>query len=123
MWVLPVGRAEQDHVLAGVQEVELPECSITVFFTLRWKAKSNSSSVLRAGNRASLIRPSPPWLSRAVTSVPSTPPRTAHSSVLLAGAVGQYRVRAGGGGGFERAEQVRSSAAGPLIAATSRRAR
>ena len=49
-----------------------PRCSITCFFTDRWKVKSNSSSVLRAGNLAVLIRLSPPWLSRAETSVPSS---------------------------------------------------
>ena len=34
-----------------------------------WKAKSNSSSVLRAANRAALIRAWPPWLSRLSVSV------------------------------------------------------
>jgi hypothetical protein len=34
-----------------------------------WKAKSNSSIVLRAGNRAALIRAWPPWLSRLSISV------------------------------------------------------
>ena len=48
-----------------------PRCSITVFLTERWKLKSNSSRVLRAGKRAALILASPPWLSRAETSVPS----------------------------------------------------
>jgi hypothetical protein len=38
----------------------------------RWKVKSNSSSVLRAGKRAALIRDSPPWLSREATSVESS---------------------------------------------------
>jgi hypothetical protein len=32
---------------------------MTVFCTVRWKVKSNSSSVLRAAKRAALIRPSP----------------------------------------------------------------
>ncbi len=40
--------------------------------TERWKVKSNSSSVLRAGKRAALIRDSPPWLSRDETSVDSS---------------------------------------------------
>jgi hypothetical protein len=44
------GRAEQDHVLARVQEVELPEVLDDRLLTERWKVKSNSSSVLRAGN-------------------------------------------------------------------------
>jgi hypothetical protein len=33
---------------------------------------ANSSSVLRAGKRAALIRDSPPWLSRDETSVDSS---------------------------------------------------
>jgi hypothetical protein len=40
--------------------------------TERWKVKSNSSSVLRAGKRAALIRLSPPWLSLEATSVDSS---------------------------------------------------
>ena len=32
------------------------------FLTLRWKVKSNSSSVFLAGNLAALIRFSPPWV-------------------------------------------------------------
>ena len=35
----------------------------------RLERKSNSSIVLRAGKRAALIRPCPPWLSRLSTSV------------------------------------------------------
>ena len=45
-----------------------PRCSTTVVLTERWRVKSNSSRVLRVGNRAALIRRSPPWLSRAETS-------------------------------------------------------
>jgi hypothetical protein len=37
-------------------------------FRLRAWSKSKSSNALRAGNRAALIRPSPPWASRAATS-------------------------------------------------------
>jgi hypothetical protein len=37
-----------------------------------WKEKSNSSSVLRDGNRAALIRLWPPWLSRLSVSVLSS---------------------------------------------------
>ena len=66
------GGSEQDHVLSGVQEVELPEMLDHRLLDVRWKVKSNSSRVLRAGNRAVLIRPSPPWESRAETSVPSS---------------------------------------------------
>ena len=40
-----------------------------VFLTERWKVKSNSSKLLRAGKRAALMRPSPPWLSREATRI------------------------------------------------------
>ena len=45
---------------------------MTCFLTERWKAKSNSSSVLRAGKRAARMRPSPPWASREACSVASS---------------------------------------------------
>ena len=63
------GRAEQDDVLAAGRKSSWPRCRMVVFLTERWKVKSNSSSVLRAGNRAALIRASPPWLSRLSISV------------------------------------------------------
>ena len=50
------GRPEQDDVLLAGEEVELAEMQDGVAWHRRWKAKSNSSSVLRAGNRAALIR-------------------------------------------------------------------
>ena len=71
-WVLPVpGGPSRITFSRACRKSSCPRCSITVFLTERWKVKSNSSSVLRAGKRAALIRPSPPWLSRAETSVPS----------------------------------------------------
>ena len=63
------GRAEQDDVLAAGEEVELAEVQDRVAADRGLKAKSNSSSVLRAGKRAALMRPWPPWLSRLSTSV------------------------------------------------------
>jgi excisionase family DNA binding protein len=48
-----------------------PRCSTTWRRTERWKVKSNSSSVLRAGKRAALMRLSPPCDSREATSVES----------------------------------------------------
>jgi len=48
---VPGGPSATMHSLA-CKKSNCPRCSITVFFTLRWKVKSNSSSVLRAGNRA-----------------------------------------------------------------------
>jgi hypothetical protein len=48
-----------------------PRCWISVVLTERWNVKSNSSSVLRAGKRAALMRPSPPCASREAYSVDS----------------------------------------------------
>mgnify|MGYP006170999153 CR=1 FL=1 len=62
------GRAEQDDVLAAGEEVELAEVLDDGLLD-RWKVKSNSSSVLRAGKRAALMRAWPPWLSRLSVSV------------------------------------------------------
>jgi hypothetical protein len=45
---------------------------MTVFWTERWKVKSNSSSVLCAENRAALIRWRPPEVSREEISVESS---------------------------------------------------
>ena len=52
-----------------------PRCSITVFVTERWKEKSSSSRVLRAGRHAERMRGSPPWASRAETEQAATWPR------------------------------------------------
>src|SRR5262249_14194359 len=46
---VPGGPRATMHSLA-CRKSNCPRCSITCFFTLRWKVKSNSSSVLRAGN-------------------------------------------------------------------------
>ena len=56
----------------AVQEVELAEMQDRVAAERGWKVKSNSSSVLRAGNRAALMRAWPPWLSRLSISVLSS---------------------------------------------------
>ena len=73
-----------------------------------WKVKSNSSSVLRAGNRAALIRAWPPWLSRLSVSVFSSVGGELLIAPLLgAGAVGELGQRPGGGRRLQRAEQVR----------------
>lgn len=73
MGLAGAGRAQQDDVLAAVQEVELAE--VLGDLSSAGRMKSNSSRVLRAGNRAALIRFSPPWLSREATSVESTASR------------------------------------------------
>ena len=73
-----------------------------------WKAKSNSSIVLRAGKRAALILDWPPWLSRLSVSVFNNAAANCskdHSSARARSA--QLRQRAGGCGCFELAEQVR----------------
>jgi hypothetical protein len=75
-WVLPVpGGPSSTTFCLECRKSSWPRCSTTAFFTERWKVKSNSSSVFLAGNRAALIRDSPPWLSREVTSVESTASR------------------------------------------------
>src|SRR5215218_2138612 len=74
--VLPVpGGPSRTTFSRACRKSSWPRCSITCFLTERWKVKSNSSSVLRAGKRAALIRDSPPWLSREATSVESTASR------------------------------------------------
>ena len=52
------GRAQEDDVLAAGEEVELAEVQHRLAAELVWKAKSNSSSVLRAGKRAAVMRAS-----------------------------------------------------------------
>ena len=99
----------------AVQEVELAEVLATgLLRSAGWKVKSNSSSVLRAGNRAALIR------DLAAVAVAGWRPRSEQdrgdelliAPLLLAGAVGEHRQRPGRGGGFELAEQVRELGAG-----------
>ena len=102
------GRAEQDDVVSGGEEVELAEVQDERLLAReRWKLKSNSSSVLRAGKRAGLIRPSPPCASREATSVAQQRLGEALVAPLLgACALGQLRQRPGGGRRLQRAEQV-----------------
>ena len=75
------GRPEQHHVLAAGRKSSWPRCSTTCFLTERWKVKSNSSSVLRAGKRAALMRFSPPWVCRARRPRSIGPPRRSARSV------------------------------------------
>src|SRR6185312_4888846 len=73
MWVLPVpGGPSRITFCLACRKSSCPRCSITCFFTLRWKVKSNSSSVLVAGNRAARIRSRPPEDSREDSSVESS---------------------------------------------------
>jgi hypothetical protein len=66
------GRAEQDHVLAGVQEVELAEVLDEGLLDGALEGEVELFERLAGGNLAALIRPSPPWLSREATSVQSS---------------------------------------------------
>ena len=71
--VLPVpGRAEQDHVLAAVQEVELAEVLDHLLLDRALEGEVELLKRLSAGKRAALILFSPPWLSRAETSLESS---------------------------------------------------
>ena len=62
------GRAEEDHVLFGGDEVQPAEVGDQVAFQAAGMVEVEVLEGLRAGNRAALIRPSPPWASRAATS-------------------------------------------------------
>ncbi len=62
------GRAEQQDVLLRGDEVQRARWAMRSRLRPRAWSKSNSSRLLREGNRAARIRPSPPWLSRAETS-------------------------------------------------------
>src|SRR5262249_46255463 len=83
----------------AVRKSSWPRWRTSVFCTERWKEKSNSSSVLRAGKRACLIRLSPPCASREATSVckSSSAKRSYdHSSALARSAsFGSARAAAG----------------------------
>ena len=52
----------------AVTKSRVPRCAIRSRLRPRAWSKSNSSRLLRAGNRAARMRPSPPWDSRAATS-------------------------------------------------------
>jgi hypothetical protein len=54
-------------------------------FSPRACSKSNSSMLLRAGNRAARMRPSPPCASRAATCVADRPPNIPHGSKIRPG--------------------------------------
>src|SRR6202012_4737386 len=109
MCVLPVpGGPSRMTFSRAWRKSSWPRCSITVFLTERWKVKSNSLSVLRAGDRAVLIRPSPPWLSGAVAfGAQGRFGELLIAPGLSASPVSHRRECASGRGGFERAEQVR----------------
>ena len=66
------GRAEQDDVLACVQEVELAEMLDHLLLHRALEGEVELLQRLSAGKRAALIRPSPPCDSRAATSVESS---------------------------------------------------
>src|SRR5919201_1475476 len=58
-WVLPVPGGPSSTTLSfACRKSSWPRCSTTWRLTERWKVKSNSSRVLRAGKRAALMRPS-----------------------------------------------------------------
>ncbi len=68
-WVLPVPGGPRNTTLArSATKSRVPRCAITSRLSERWSSKSKSSRVLRAGNRAARMRPSPPWSWRAATS-------------------------------------------------------
>jgi hypothetical protein len=71
MGLAGAGRAEQDDVLARVQEVELAEMLDDLALDRALEGEVELLERFRAGKRAALMRLSPPWLSREETSVES----------------------------------------------------
>ena len=68
-WVLPVpGGPRKTTFSLAVTKSRVPRWAIRSRLRPRAWSKSNSSRLLRAGNRAARMRPSPPWDSRAETS-------------------------------------------------------
>ena len=102
------GRAEQDHVLAGVQEVELPE---VLDHRLLDRALEGEVELLQrlAGGEPGGLDPALAAVAVAGGDLGAEQdlgePLIAPG--LLAGPVGERRQRPGGGGRFQRAEQVR----------------
>jgi len=106
---LPVpGGSEQDHVLAGVQEVELSE---VLDDRLLHRSLEGEVELLKR-----LASREPGGLDPALAAVALArghlgPEQHLGEPLiapgLLAGAVGEHRQSAGGGGCFQRAEQVR----------------
>ena len=68
-WVLPVpGGPRKTTFSLAVTKSRVPRWATCSRLRPRAWSKSNSSRLLRAGNRAARMRPSPPWASRAATS-------------------------------------------------------
>ena len=92
----------------AVTKSRVPRCAIVSRLRPRAWSKSNSSRLLRAGNRAARMRPSPPWASRAATSRCRQAAR--NSSCVQPSARARSASRAGGlaqGRGLQRPGQER----------------
>ena len=115
------GRAEQDHVLAGVQEVELPEVLDHRLLDGALEGEVELLQRLSGGEPGALIRPSPPWLSRAETSVASRALGEALIAPgLLPGPVGQAGQRLAAAGAFSARNRCASSDVAPLMRSARR---
>ncbi len=101
-------RAEQDHVLAGVEKVELPE---VLDHGLLHVALEGEIELLQrlAGREPGRLDPSLATvaLPRVDLSAKEDLGEPLIGPGLLAGAVREHRQRSGGGRGFQGAEQVR----------------
>ncbi|CPA20556.1 Uncharacterised protein [Mycobacterium tuberculosis] len=64
----PAWQARIAIPIARVTKSRVPRCAMVSRLRPRAWSKSNSSNDLRDGKRAALMRPSPPWDSRADTS-------------------------------------------------------
>src|SRR5919202_1387930 len=102
-WVLPVpGGPSRITFSRACRKSSWPRCSTTVFFTLRWKVKSNSSSVLREREAGGL---DPALAAVAVArghlGRQQYLGETFIAPGLLAGALGERRQRARRGRGLQ----------------------
>jgi hypothetical protein len=111
------GRAEQDHVLARVQEVELSEVLDDRLFHAALEGEVELLQRLAGGEPRGL---DPPFaavtVARGHLRCEQRLGEALIAPLLLARAVGQLRQRPRGGWGLQRAEQVRQLRGGPAHA-------
>jgi hypothetical protein len=107
--VLPVpGGPSRTMFSLPARKSSWPRCRTVSRLRLVWKAKSNSSRVLRAGNLAVLMRGlAAVAVARVGLGLQQRGGELLVAPLLRAGAVGELRQRPGGSGRFELSEQIR----------------
>ena len=117
---LSAERAEQDHGVLGVQEVQLPEVLDDGLLHAALEGGVELLKGLARGEAGGLDPASPPWLSREATSVDMSASAKLIAPLLFAGAVGEHRQRPRGRRRLQRPEQVRQLRGGSGHAGISR---